>query len=61
MDKNHVPTLLPFQWNGLCDKLTRPCQDTGVHADLFLDSDELKCQVQVLDVGSNLVRFKDKL
>ena len=50
VDKNHIPTLQPFYFDGLCDRFSRPCQETGVYADLLLDSDNLKCQVQVKDV-----------
>ena len=48
--KNHIPDVYDFSNEGLCDKSSRPCEAMPVYADLFIESDQLKCAVQVLDV-----------
>ena len=51
VDRNHVPILhdLPFQ--GICDKVERPCLTSPTYGDLFIESENLMCKTTILDVS----------
>ena len=46
-----MPTLQPIPFDAKCDMFYRPCAASIVYADLFIDSVNLTCQVQLLNVS----------
>ena len=50
-ETDHVPVLYALPQGGLCDIATRPCQATPVYADMFIETDNLTCKVEIFDVS----------
>ena len=50
MDGNHVPQLFALPFQGLCDKVERPCLATPTFGDLFIESENLMCKTTVFNV-----------